>query len=291
VLGLRSRADKGESLVAEKLRIVVVENDGPLADRLGGLFPAYAVTRVGHVDDAIKAAHSPTVVVVGPDSVTEDTLQRVEVLREIAPSSALTVVLVVPRMSTGVLRRALRAGVSDVAAETVSDDELSDVLRRAAARIEQVTRVATGANSTRGRIVAVFSPKGGAGTTTVAVNFAASIPGDTSPIVVDADLPFGDVAITLGLDPSNSLADATGSDLDLARLRGLLAHDAGSGLRALAAPADPARSEVVMAADVARTLELCCDLSPFVVVDTSAAFDDVTLSVLDRADDVIIHRA
>ena len=41
-------------------------------------------------------------------------------------------------------------------------------------------------------------------------------------MIVDADLPFGDVAVTLGIDPKNSFADATGSDLDMARLKGLL---------------------------------------------------------------------
>src|SRR5207237_693069 len=83
---------------------------------------------------------------------------------------------------------------------------------------------------------------GGPGTTSVAVNLAAAArDGEIGPIVVDADLPFGDVAITLGLDPARGLADATGSDMDLTRLRALLTADASTGLRALLAPADPAR--------------------------------------------------
>jgi pilus assembly protein CpaE len=170
---------------------------------------------------------------------------------------------------------------------TCKDPELADLVRSGMDRVE-----ALGMNdgSMRGRVVAVFSPKGGAGTTTIAVNLAiaASHGGGMTPILVDADLPFGDVAITLGLDPTNSLADATGADIDAARLRGLLVTEATSGLRTLLAPADPARAEVVSSADVIRTLELCRQISPLVIVDTSSAFDEVTLSILDQADDVIV---
>jgi pilus assembly protein CpaE len=54
------------------------------------------------------------------------------------------------------------------------------------------------------------------------------------------------------------------------------------------APPDPARAEVITAADVTRTIELCRQISPLVVIDTSSAFDEVTLSILDQADDVVV---
>jgi pilus assembly protein CpaE len=136
-------------------------------------------------------------------------------------------------------------------------------------------------------VIAVFSPKGGVGTTSVAINIAARR-GSVPNVIVDTDLPFGDIAISLGVDPGNSLADATGSDLDLARLEGLIRPAAGGEMRALVAPADPARAELVTAPDVTRTLDLCRELSPAVVVDTASAFEDITLAVLEMADEIVV---
>jgi pilus assembly protein CpaE len=127
----------------------------------------------------------------------------------------------------------------------------------------------------------------------VAVNLAAAAAaaapaGSPTPILVDADMPFGDVAIGLGLDPTHSLADATGADLDETRLRTLLINAPNAGVRTLLAPPDPARAEVVTSADVSRTLEACRQLAPLVVVDTSSSFDEVTLSILEAADHVVL---
>jgi pilus assembly protein CpaE len=254
------------------------------------LFPQLDVKRVGHVDDAIKTAKQPTVVVVGPDGANVETLERIDTLRHLDSAGLVTVLLVVQSMSTSILRQAMRSGVSDVLPASCKDDELADLVRSGMDRVEMLS---ASDGDGRGRVVAVFSPKGGAGTTTIAVTLAiaAAAGNGAKPILVDADLPFGDVAITLGLDPSNSLADATGADIDQARLRSLLVTETVSGLRTLLAPADPARAEVVSSADVIRTLELCRQIAPLVVVDTSSAFDEVTLSILDQADDVIVVAA
>jgi pilus assembly protein CpaE len=287
MFGRRERSGGADTLSPHATQIVVVEEDPILVERVTRLFPEMDVKRVGHVDDAIKTAKRPTVVIVGPDSATAATLDRVDTLRHIESASFVTVLLVVQTMSTAILRQAMRAGVSDVLPATCKDPELADLVRSG---MERVETLGGGDGSQRGRLVAVFSPKGGAGTTTIAVNLAiaASHGGSSAPILVDADLPFGDVAITLGLDPTNSLADATGADIDQTRLRSLLVTESASGLRTLLAPADPARAEVVSSADVIRTLELCRQIAPLVVVDTSSAFDEVTLSILDQADDVIV---
>ena len=290
MFGRRERTEAGVTTSSRAIQVVVVEEEALLVERVGALFPLVDVKRVGHVDDAIKTAKQPTVVVVGPDSATAETLERIDTLRLASETPWLvTVLLVVQSMSTTILRQAMRAGVSDVLPASCKDNELADLVRSGMERVELLS--ADGQH--RGRVVAVFSPKGGAGTTTIAVNLAiaASVGANASPILVDADLPFGDVAIMLGLDPSNSLADATGADIDQARLRSLLVAEANSGLRTLLAPADPARAEVITSADVIRTLELCRQIAPLVVVDTSSAFDEVTLSILDQADDVVVVSA
>jgi pilus assembly protein CpaE len=288
MFGRRDRGGAAEALDSSAVQIVVVEEEPLVVERVTKLFSHFDVRRVGHVDDAIKTARQPTVVVIGPDNATAETLERVDTLRHVESAALVTVLLVVDSMSTAILRQAMRAGVSDVLPKSCKDPELADLVRSG---IERVENLAFGPDGERrGRVVAVFSPKGGAGTTTIAVNLAiaSSKGGASGPILVDADLPFGDVAITLGLDPTHSLADATGADMDQLRLRSLLVTENVSGLRTLLAPPDPARAEVITAADVTRTLELCRQIAPLVVVDTSSAFDEVTLSILDQADDVVV---
>ncbi len=267
-------------------RLVVVEAHGMLTDRLVATCPDFAIDQVSHVDDAIKGALGPTIVVLGPDASNSMTLDRVEELAELSPTPGLTVILVANKITTALLHRALRAGISDVVSPTSTSD-LEEAIQRVASRsaLHHLSNV----QDTRGRLIAVFSPKGGVGTTTVAINLAAQrVPGGANNVIVDADLPFGDVAISLGLEPSNSLADATGSDLDVPRLASLFATPKGADIRALAAPSEPAQAELITAHDVLRTLDLCRDIAPMVVVDTASAFDDITLAVLEAADDIVI---
>jgi pilus assembly protein CpaE len=290
MFGRRERGEAAGPSVSSAVQVVVVEDEPLLVERITRLFGHLEVKRVGHVDDAIKTARQPTVVIVAPDQATEETLDRIDTLRHAESAGFVTVLLIVQSMSTTILRQAMRAGVSDVLPASCKDPELADLVRAGIERVEHIGMLGDG--SERGRVVAVFSPKGGAGTTTVATNLAiaATRPG-ANPILVDADLPFGDVAITLGLDPTQSLADATGADMDQLRLRSLLVPESVSGLRTLLAPADPARAEVITAADVTRTLDLCRQIASLVVVDTSSAFDEVTLSILDQADDVVVVSA
>lgn len=288
MFGRRERSGAGDPPAPAAVQIVVVEAEPTIVGRVTRLFTHLEVTSVGHVDDAIKTARQPTVVVIGPDRATADTLERVDTLRHAESAGLVTVVLVPETVSTTILRQAMRAGVSDVLDSSCKDAELGELVRSGIERVEHLGF--GGKHGQRGRVVAVFSPKGGAGTTTIATNLAiaASRPGAVAPILVDADLPFGDVAITLGLDPIQGLADATGADLDHQRLRSLLVNEPSSGLRTLLAPADPARAEVITAADVTRTLGVCRGCAPVVFVDTSSSFDEVTLSILEQADAVVV---
>ncbi|MEY2397283.1 MAG: pilus assembly protein CpaE, partial [Actinomycetota bacterium] len=153
------------------LRVVVVEADGDITERLVVTCPEFDLDQVNHVDDAIKGALGPTIVVLGPDASNSATLDRVEELRDLCPSSELTVVVAVSKINTALLRRALRAGISDVVDLNEAGD-LEGALRRVASRAAQ-RLVSTSASGRRGRVIAVFSPKGGVGTTSVAINIAA----------------------------------------------------------------------------------------------------------------------
>ncbi len=126
---------------------------------------------------------------------------------------SLGVVLVRQRVDSGLLAEAMRAGVRDVVDER-NISGLHDAVRRsqglAAAMREQVAAAAAAAGGREGRIVTVFSAKGGCGKTTLATNMAAALAdsGRREVCLVDLDLAFGDVAIALQLFPAHTIADA-----------------------------------------------------------------------------------
>ncbi len=149
------------------------------------------------------------VVVLGPHLDFEEAVALCESLRVARPT--ISVVLVREALDTHVLTRAMQAGARDV----VPDDDL-DAVAAAVGRAHQLYVALRGPAGAvhLGKVVTVFSPKGGVGKTTMAVNLALALTdrGARKVCLVDLDLAFGDVAITMQLFPTHSIEHAIGSD-------------------------------------------------------------------------------
>jgi pilus assembly protein CpaE len=144
----------------------------------------------------------------------------------------------------------------------------------------------------RGRVVTVFSPKGGAGTTTVATNLAVLLAGGgrSRVCVVDLDLEFGDVSIMTGLSPARSLADAAnvpGTDLADEVVDRLLTPWQ-DGVDCVLAPVDPSAAELIAPLFVAQLLAELRMRYEFVVVDTPSQLSEHVLEALDAADHQVL---
>ncbi|WP_121252485.1 AAA family ATPase [Nocardioides ferulae] len=226
------------------------------------------------------------VVVLGPHVPLEEALATCEELRISRPT--VSVVLVRESLDTHVLAAAMKAGARDV---VPLDDPAS--VGAAVGRAHQLWVALRGPGGARpsGQVVTVFSPKGGVGKTTLAVNLALALGahGARKVCLVDLDLAFGDVAITLQLFPTHSIEHAIGAEdsLDPGMLEGLLTRHPDS-LMVLAAPAHPDARERVTATLVARTLRILREEFDFVVVDTAPAFDEQTLTALDETDECVL---
>jgi pilus assembly protein CpaE len=201
------------------------------------------------------------------------------------------VILIRRRVDTSVLAEALRSGMREV----VDERDLTG-LGSAVTRAQQMWHALTGASSAslegnRGRLVTVFSPKGGVGKTTLAVNLAVALSqgGAKKVCVVDLDLAFGDVAITLQLCPARTIADAVHleSGLDFPVLEPLLTNYRDQ-LSALVAPVQPDAKDSIPASLVGRILNLLKSHFDHVVVDTSPAFDEYVLQAIDETDDLLL---
>jgi pilus assembly protein CpaE len=137
----------------------------------------------------------------------------------------------------------------------------------------------------------VWSPKGGVGKTTMSVNLGLALTegGARRVCLVDLDLAFGDVAITLQLFPTHSIEHAIGSEgsLDAELLNGLLTRHQDS-MMILAAPSHPDVRDRVSPTLVSQILRTLKESFDFVVVDTPPAFDEQTLTALDETDEILI---
>jgi pilus assembly protein CpaE len=268
----------------------VVDLDPTVAETLSGsLGDAVVLDSIDAVRRHIDTNLGEDTVVVGPSVDQGAALALAETMRIQRPS--LGVILVRRRVDTTLLVEALRAGVREV----VEERDISG-LSAAVKRSKEVARavreqVPGGApadeSSQRGKLVTVFSAKGGCGKTTLSTNLAAALAGGGrhEVVLVDLDLAFGDVAIALQLFPAHTIADAVplGDALDDAALQALLTPHS-PGLTTLVAPVEPGAADSISAVLVAQILERLKDMYDYVVVDTPPAFDDQVLAAFDASD-------
>jgi pilus assembly protein CpaE len=166
-----------------------------------------------------------------------------------------------------------------------------------AARVQQVAPVAGGIGTSagfggpRGKIVVVYSPKGGTGCTTLAVNLALTLNNaDTRVALVDGNLQFGDVAVFVNEQGKNTVVDLAprAEELDVEIVEEVMVKHSASGLHILAAPNRPEYAEKVSSGQFAKMLEYLTQMYAYVIVDTSPTLTDVTLATIDVSDIIIL---
>jgi pilus assembly protein CpaE len=233
-----------------------------------------------------------------------DGIAATEKLSAEVPATA--VVMMSVQGEADYLRRSMLAGAREFLVKPFSSDELTASIRQvytreqdkqsrlAAAPIAAGPAGGDGVSSDGrplGQIIAIFSPKGGVGRTTVAVNMAVAAATELgkSVLLMDGSFQFGDVGVLLNLNPKNkSIADLV-PELEAGEPESLdtfiINHSAG--IRVLLAPPSPEMAELITPGGVKRVLEALRHGHDLVIVDCTSWFNETTLAILDAADVIL----
>ncbi len=183
-------------------------------------------------------------------------------------------------------RRALTIRARDLLPQISWRDQLEACLTRYAIPLK-------GPAPTPGKVIVVFSPKGGVGKTTIAVNLAFALDrASKEPVaLLDLDLQFGDVAPMVGEIPNATIHDLVTDPsnlIDSHRMERVMTRVGNTGVEVLAAPAKPEDAEDVRADHVVRVLQILRHTHAFVVVDSAPGYSEVNVAALDFADEVLV---
>ena len=203
------------------------------------------------------------------------------------------------------LRRSMLAGAREFLIKPFSSDELISSVRRVyqlgASRRQAMPTMAqmpTGAVSVaevtpqaEGKIVSVFSAKGGVGCSTIAVNVAIALQQNAAGkvAIVDSSLQFGDVGVLLNLYASRTIADLAphANELDSELIEDIfISHS--SGVRAMLAPPRPEEADTVTPKLITDVLGRLRTIFDIIIVDTSSVLDDVVLSIMDVSEKIMV---
>ena len=300
--------------MADQIRVLIVDDIPETRDHLTKLLgfenDIEVVGSAASGAEALSLATSlkPDVVLMDINMPDMDGIAATERLSAEVPGTA--VVMMSVQGEADYLRRSMLAGAREFLVKPFSSDELTASIRQVYTREQdKQTRLAavpmaarepasgsdglngSGAGRVDGQIIAIFSPKGGVGRTTVAVNMAIAAATELgkSVVIVDGSFQFGDVGVLLNLNPKNkSIADLV-PELEAGELESIdtfvINHSAG--IRVLLAPPSPEMAELITPSGVRRVLEALRRGHDLVIVDCTSWFNETTLAILDAADTIL----
>jgi pilus assembly protein CpaE len=294
----------------DKIRVIIVDDVSETRENVRKLLQfesdvdVVGAARTGREAIQLSQELNPDVVLMDINMPDMDGITATEAIRSKQP--AVQVVILSVQSDQNYMRRAMLAGARDFLTKPPMGDELISAIRRAGSMAQSersksipVQAVPTLGNNIishgygmpKGKVVTVYSPKGGAGCTTIAVNLALTLHNDDTRVaLVDGNLQFGDVAVFVNEQGKNTIVDLAprADELDPEIVEEVMLKHAASGLHILAAPSKPEYAEKVTSSQFSAVLEYLRQLYAYVVVDSASMLTDVTLSAIDVSDLIVL---
>jgi pilus assembly protein CpaE len=255
-----------------------------LGRRIGAIEVRWKTHSVQTGIDIIRK-HLPEMAIIGLGPTPEPLIESISMMAKDFPS--LYLVAISERSDSDLILRTIRAGAHDFLCKPVKEIDLRAAADKASKL--KATRKDTGAKG--GKILSVFSNKGGNGTTTIAVNLADALVRLTGKkvAVVDLVLSHGDVTMFFNVNSTYSILDlaknAEKADYDF--LHTLLVRHS-SGIYILADPPIIEDAEQISPSQVRDVLSTLRSMFDYIVVDTPHQFDERTLTALEMSEIVLL---
>ncbi|MCK6624497.1 MAG: response regulator [Anaerolineae bacterium] len=306
---IASSRNNSNSDDGEKIRILIVDDNPDTRENVSRLLYfekdleliGQAVNGRQGLEMAIKM--KPHIVLMDINMPDMDGITATREMGLKAPFSQVIIMSV--QAEQHYMRQAMAAGARDFQPKPFTVDELVSCIRRVYKIGLPVYRQLEAAEQSQGQlaaqpqnestqvegapVIAVYSPKGGIGTSTIAANLAVALQQQQGDVVLmDADLQFGDILVHLNTKATRTISDLIqNEELDAELVPEItLAHN--SGLKLLLAPPQPQLADAItpaMVSEVIKSLKKHCKI---VVIDTTSQLNDKTLTVLDNADFILV---
>jgi len=224
----------------------------------------------------------PAAAIITLESATSD--NEFKLIKQLATACpATTIIAAAYDASPALILRSIRSGATEFLQLPIIEEEFNTVLDR----VTELWSSHQSATIKNGRIVAVFSNKGGTGVSFFATNLAAAM--STNTLLADLNLQVGDTASFLGLDPKYSLNEfvLNRSRLDDALINSLITPYSPH-LSLLAAPAEPHEADDIEPQHITEALHVLAQRFQCIVLDLQHTFDPITVAGLDLADQIVL---
>ncbi len=296
----------------DKVRVLIVDDVADTRENVRKLLQfesdieVVGAARSGMEGIQLSQELDPDVVLMDINMPDLDGISATEQIRQKSPHTQVVILSV--QGDQNYMRRAMLAGARDFLTKPPMGDELISAVRRGGemARSERakdkqahVTTVAVGGRPLspasltllEGKVITVYSPKGGTGCTTLAVNLAIALHNeDTRVVLVDANLQFGDVAMFFNEQGKNTILEIAPrvDDLDPETVEEIMVKHEASGIHILAAPQRPEQAEKLTTAQFTAVVNYLRQMYSYVVIDTSSILTDIILSAVDLCDAIVL---
>ncbi len=291
-----------------KIRVVVVDDIAETRENIRKLLQfegdveVVGMARTGAEGIDIVKETLPDVVLMDINMPDMDGITATEKIRAIMPATQIVILSV--QSDSNYMRRAMLAGARDFLTKPPDVDELTAAIRRAGEMAQQERAKeantlaavrATGpggfAGSVNGKIVTIYSPKGGTGSTTITANLAVALTGEETKVAaVDGRLQYGDLSFFFNEQGRNNILDlaSLSGELDPDVVNEVLIQHEATGVDLLAAPPRPEHAESVTGEQFAGVLRYLASIYDYVLVDASSELNEVTLASIDNSDFLIV---
>jgi pilus assembly protein CpaE len=289
---------------APNIRVLIVDDFAETRENIRKLLQfepdidVVGMARNGREGIQLAKEFRPNVVLMDINMPDMDGIQTTEVIAKEVPTAQIVIVSV--QSDTDYLRRAMLAGARDFLSKPPPADELINTIRRLGDMSRQreaviASQPALGPGGSLqkgvgGKVVTLYSPKGGAGCTTLVVNLALALHSeDVKVVIVDANLQFGDVGVFLNLQGKYSLVNLAerADEIEEDFIQSVVSSHS-SGIKVLLGPPTPEDAELVGAEQLKKVIEALSEHFHYVLVDTSAVLRNVELSIFDVSDRVLL---